>query len=68
MSNQFANPIIAAEARAEQAESAAKLWRGLCVMLSISLMALGMLLGLIGHEHHSAVEQRVQQSLALPKN
>ena len=61
------NPLQELYARVHRAESEAAVWRGLCGVLCLGIVTLGVLLSIVGREHQAVVNQRVQQTLALPR-
>jgi hypothetical protein len=63
----YPNPIRAAQRRADEAEGAAEFWRCMTGLLCVCVIGMGVVLGLIAHEHDTAVKARVEQTVVLPR-
>lgn len=58
------NPLTELRERAEKAEARASVFKGLCILLCCSVMALGILLSIVGAQHDTMVRERVSATLA----
>ena len=63
----YPNPLRAAEARANREKDRADFFQFLTAWLCVLVVALGMFAGHFAAEHDEAVKQRVQQTIALPR-